>query len=77
LQTAPVPVTVRLASTTLTFKEIMNLQADDVLLLDRRIDKPLELIVDGRTVYYGWPVKSGDKYAVTIAPAPAADGTEL
>jgi len=76
LQTAPVPVTVRLASTMLTFEEIMNLQVDDILLLDRRVDEPVELIVDGRTVYYGWPVKSGEKYAVSIAPAPPADGTE-
>lgn len=76
LQTAPVPVTVRLASTTLTFQEIMNLQVDDVLLLDHRVDEPVELIVDGQTVYYGWPVKSGDKYAVAIAPTPAAEGTE-
>lgn len=76
LQTAPVPVTVRLASTTLTFEEIINLQADDILLLDRRVDEPLELIVDGRTVYYGWPAKFGDKYAVAIAPAPPADGIE-
>jgi len=77
LQMVPVPVTVRLASTTLTFEEIMNLQADDVLLLDRKVDEPVELIVDGRTVYYGWPVKSDGKYAVAIAPATAADGTEL
>lgn len=76
LQTAPVTVTVRLASTALTFEEIMNLQTDDILLLDRRVDEPVELIVDGRTMYYGWPAKSGDKYAVTIAPAPAEEGTE-
>ncbi len=76
LQTVPMPVTVRLASTTLTFEEIMNLRADDILLLDHRVDEPVELIVDGRTVYSGWLVKSGHKYAVSIAPAHAADGIE-
>lgn len=77
LQTMSVPVTVRLASTMLTFEEVMNLQADDVLLLDRRVDEMVELIVDGRTVYHGWPVKSANHYAVAIAPASITDGTDL
>jgi flagellar motor switch protein FliM len=77
LQVVPVTVMIQLASTSLTFEQIMSLRTDDVLLLDRRVDEPVELIVDGRTMYYGWPAKSGDKYAVAIAPAPAADGNEI
>jgi flagellar motor switch protein FliM len=77
LQAAPVTVTIRLASTSLTFEQVMSLRTDDVLLLDRRVDELVELIVDGRTMYYGWLAKSGDKYAVAIAPAPATDGTEI
>lgn len=66
LQEMPVLVTAQLASTVLTFEEIMNLQVDDILLTDKRVDQPVELIVDDRTVCYGWPAKSAGKYAVTI-----------
>ena len=66
LHEMPVLITGQLASTVLTFEEIMDLQADDILVLDKRIDQPAELIVGGRTFYYGYPVKSAGKYAVTI-----------
>lgn len=66
LQEMTVQICVQLASTTLTFGEIMNLQVNDMLLLDKPVDEPVELIVDDRAVYSGRPVKSGGKYAVTI-----------
>jgi flagellar motor switch protein FliM len=59
-------ITGQLATTVLTFEEIMDLQVDDILVLDKRIDQPAELIVDGRTFYYGCPAKSAGKHAVTI-----------
>jgi flagellar motor switch protein FliM len=70
----PVPITGQLASAMLTFEEIMNLQVDDILLLDEKIDHPMELIVGGRTFYYGHPAKSTGKYAVTITDTTAAFG---
>jgi len=66
LHEMPVLITGQLASTVLTFEEIMDLQADDILVLDKRIDQPAELIVGGRTFYYGCPAKSAGKYAITI-----------
>ena len=74
LQEIPVLITGQLASAVFTFEEIMNLQADDILLLDKRVDQPAALIVDGRTVYYGRPAKSAGKYAVTITNTAAAFG---
>jgi flagellar motor switch protein FliM len=59
-------ITGQLASTVLTFEEIMDLRVDDILMLDKKIDQPAELIVDDRTFYYGCPAKSAGKYAVTI-----------
>ena len=52
----------------------MDLQPDDILLLDKRVDQQTELIVGGRTVYYGYPAKSAGKYAVTITNTAAAFG---
>ena len=71
LHEMPVLVTGQLASTVLTFEEIMNLQPDDILVLDKRIDQPAELIVGDRTFYYGCPAKSAGKYAVTITDVAA------
>jgi hypothetical protein len=31
------------------------------------VDEPVELIVEGRTVCYGWPVKSAGNYAFTVS----------
>jgi flagellar motor switch protein FliM len=67
LQGIPVSIAVQLVSTELTFEEIATLQVDDILLLDKKVDQPVDLIVNGRTVYYGWPMKSAGKYAITIA----------
>ena len=74
LQEMPVLITGQLASAVLSFEELMNLQADDIVLLDKRVDQPVELIVDGRTVYYGRPAKSAGKYAVTITTTATAFG---
>jgi len=67
LQEIPVNVTAQLASTALTFEEMMNLEAGDILLMDRRVDEPIELFVDSQRICYGWPVKCSGRYAVTIA----------
>ncbi|MHC4241194.1 MAG: FliM/FliN family flagellar motor switch protein [Planctomycetota bacterium] len=66
MQQITVSVTAQLASTVLTFEEIMNLRPNDILLLDKRIDEPIDLIVDDRAVCHGWPAKSAGQYAVVI-----------
>ncbi|HUW17782.1 MAG TPA: FliM/FliN family flagellar motor C-terminal domain-containing protein [Sedimentisphaerales bacterium] len=66
LQQMPVTVTAQLASIMLTFEQIMELQVDDILLLDRRIDEPIELVVEGQHLLRGQPAKSAGMYAVVI-----------
>ncbi len=66
LQQVPVSVVAQLASTALSFEEIMNLQAGDILLLDKRTNETLELLVEGRTLFRGQPAKAGSTYAVVI-----------
>jgi flagellar motor switch/type III secretory pathway protein FliN len=67
LQQIYVSVTALLSSTVLTFEQIANLQVDDILLLDKRIDEPIELTVEGLTILHGQPAKLAGKYAVVIA----------
>lgn len=62
----PVFITAQLASLVLTLKELMSLEVGDVLLLDKKINEPIELITSGRTALLGKPAKSAGKYAVLI-----------
>jgi len=66
LQKIEVTVTAQLASATLTFEEIMSLDGDDILLLDKKADEPIDVVVDYRPIFRGRPAKSAGKYAVVI-----------
>ncbi|MBA7600641.1 hypothetical protein ES703_07699 [subsurface metagenome] len=70
MQQMPVSITAQLASAALTLEEIVSLEVDDILLLDKKIDEPVELTVNGRMALRGWPVKSAGKYAVVITGDP-------
>jgi flagellar motor switch protein FliM len=67
LQRMTVAITAQLASTKLTFGQIMNLQVNDMLVLDKAVDEPIDLIVEDRPLYSGWPAKSAGRYAVRIS----------
>jgi flagellar motor switch protein FliM len=73
LQQTSVCVNGYLGSTTLTFEQIMDLGTGDVMLLNRRIDEPIELVLEGRPILRGRPAKSGGKYAVVITEEPQQD----
>lgn len=72
VQEMPVTVKVTLAATLLPFQELLDLGPGDILLLDQSINKPVELILDGRTVSCGRPAQSGGRYAVVVAESQAA-----
>ncbi len=59
-------VKAQLTRAAITFEEMMNLQVDDILLLDRKIDEPVELMLGDRTISYGRPARSEGKYALVI-----------
>jgi flagellar motor switch protein FliM len=62
----PVSVTAQLASTIFTFEEIVGLHVDDILLLDKNVNEPTELLLDGQTIFRGRPAKSKGNHAVVI-----------
>jgi len=74
VQQMPVTVTARLATTRLSFAEVLDLSADDILLIDKPIEQPVDVIVDGRTVFYGRAAQVKGQYAVFVTDC-AADGT--
>jgi flagellar motor switch protein FliM len=62
----PVTITAKLASTEITFEEITNLNVDDILVLDKKLSMPVDLIIGGRTLFRGWLAKSDGRQAVVI-----------
>ncbi len=65
----PVSVTARFARTELKFEQILTLQKGDILMLDKKISEPLELVVEGKTRYWAQLAKSGGKLAAKIIHA--------
>ena len=66
IQQMPLSINVQLASTVLTLEQVMTLQVNDILLLNKKVDEPAEVIIDNQLVIHGQPVKSAGKYAVVI-----------
>jgi flagellar motor switch protein FliM len=66
LSELPVEITIELGQTRFNFGRIMDLQAGDILMLDKRIDEPAGFIVGGKTVFRGMPAQSGGKYAAVV-----------
>ncbi len=62
-----VPVQVDLGQAELLVSEVMSLSEGDVVLLDRRVDAPAEVHVQGKTVLYGFPVTCEGEYALQIS----------
>jgi flagellar motor switch protein FliM len=61
-----VTVTANLAKTDFPFEDLMNLQAGDVLMLDKKIDQPIELLVKNKPVFRGTPASRDGKFAAVI-----------
>jgi len=66
LQKMTLSVTARLGSATITFSDMMNLGANDILILDTRAGHPIDLLVEELQFLKGLPAKSAGKYAVAI-----------
>jgi flagellar motor switch protein FliM len=66
LQQAPLGIQVLLGSARLKVGELVQLQAGDVVLLDRRVGDPAELLVSGRRLFQVAPVASKGHYAAQV-----------
>jgi flagellar motor switch protein FliM len=69
----PLSLTAHLGSAMLTFEETISLQINDVVLLDKKLDDPIEIIAEARTILKGRPAKSAGNYAVLITQVTKPD----
>jgi len=66
LNQMPLSVTARLASVELSFEDVMGLEVNDILLLNKGGDEHIEVIVEDRRLFSGMCAKSAGRYAVVI-----------
>ena len=66
INSMPLCITAQLACSRFSFEDMMNLQVDDIIMLDKQISEPVDLIVDNRALGYGQPVVSDGQYAIKI-----------
>ena len=63
---APVRVAAQLCSASISLNDIMNLQKDDILLLDKKIDDPVDVLLNEHISFKAYQAKSHGKHAVVI-----------
>lgn len=66
VQSVPIPVTVKLAEAKFNFHDLMNIQADDIILLNKKVTEPAELIINNIIPFRGRLAKSDKKFALVI-----------
>ena len=66
IHTMPLSLTAQLAKTKLFLKDVMDLQVNDVVLLDKTIMEPVEILFEDRTIFNGRPVQLDGNHAVLI-----------
>lgn len=66
VQSVPISVTVKLAEAKFNFHELMSLQVDDIILLDKKVNESAGVIIEGKPRFRGRLAKSDSKYAIVI-----------
>lgn len=74
-----VQVSVELGGTSMALRDVFAMAEDQVIMLDRLVDEPLDLLVNGKPVARGEVVAEGNRFGLKIlelvgqdtAPAPA------
>jgi flagellar motor switch protein FliM len=64
----PVNVTARLSSTAIELDDIMDLKNGDLLLLEQKVSKPFDVLLNDRKCFQAFPATFYGKYALIIAP---------
>jgi len=59
-------VCIELGTLTLVFGDMMNLAVDDVVVLNRKVTDPVDVVIEGRTLFHGRPARSEGHHAVVI-----------
>lgn len=70
-------VTLRFGQRHLTLREVLDLTSGSVVELDRQVDEPVELVLDGRVIARGEAVVVDGNYGLRVTEVPHALGRQL
>ena len=76
LQQVKVTLQVCVGAATLTVGELLNAQAQQVLVLDTGLAQPVDLLLEGQVVARGQLVAVGDQFAVRLVELPVPLGLQ-
>ena len=65
---APIEVIAQLCSALIPLSDLMSLSVGDVLLLDKKINEPIDILLNKTPCLRAYPAASQGKYAIVIAP---------
>ncbi len=68
----PVEMTVRLGRRRMRIRELLRLEPNAIVELDRRVDDPMEIVVNGRVIARGEVLVEEDRLAIRILDVLAA-----
>lgn len=62
----PLEMTIRLGQRRMRIRDLLRLEPNSILELDRRVDDPMELVVNGQVVARGEVLVDQDRLAIRI-----------
>ena len=66
LQEVPMDVSVRLSTGMIGLQDVLMLEKDDVLVLERKVSMPADVLVNGRHCFDAWPAQHNGRGAVVM-----------
>ena len=73
----PFDVIVRLGAAQLDVSELAGLREGDVIVLDQRVSERLDARVQDRTLFQGWPGKTGNRQSFLIEACQTSDSSDI
>ena len=64
----PIEVKARMCTASIELDDVMNLRPGDLLLLERKIAEPLEVLLNDQKCFKAYPATLAGKYALVITP---------
>ena len=62
----PVSLSIEVGRTKMTINEIMNMREGSVIELERLLDEPLDILVNGALIAHGVVVLANDRFGIQI-----------
>lgn len=62
----PVAVTAKLGTVKVDLADVLGLEVDDILILDKKVSDPVELLIGSKPFRYGRPAQFEGNYAISI-----------